>query len=89
LFPGIRIDCIYFSFKHAIGKDWEPFGGKDYINTGPGIFICDKNMVKGVILKINIRQFIIKYCPFGSLEIRDLQKACTSKNIYTMSSKDW
>lgn len=89
LILGIGIDCKYFAFKRAIGHDWEPSGGGDYINTGVDIFFCDKNMVKGDTLILGKKQFIIKYCAFGTLWISDLHKTYTAKYVYTMSSKDW
>lgn len=89
LILGIGIDCEFFAFKRSIGHDWEPSGGKDFLNTGVDIFFCDKNMVKGDTLILNNKQFIIKYCAFGSLWITDLRNSYTAKYVHKMSSKDW
>jgi hypothetical protein len=85
----LGFDFKFFAVKRAIGHDWESYRGKDYINTGVDIFICDKNMVNGDTLIINKKRFIIKYCAFGSLWIRDIQATYTAKYVYAMSSKDW
>jgi hypothetical protein len=86
----VSMDYKYFSLKRVNNHSWEPYRGKDFVNTGIDVFSSTMYSQHGdtLIFKSG-KKFIVKYCIFGSLWIRDFDRTYSARYIHTMSSKDW
>ena len=84
------IDKQFLLPKRVIAHNWEASRRDDFIKTGVDVIMKDSYSLSGDTIIVNKnKKFILKYCLFGSLWIRDLNNTYTAHYVYTMSSRDW